>query len=149
MAFFDDLKKNLTDKGLEAAQKAKDTAEVLQLRAQITGQKNQLEKLYGAIGALYYRKHRKDEQDEYATFFGEIEKTILKIRELQARVEELEGTQTCKNCGAVMKKTDAFCSKCGAAACTAEETPHCGEDETEIFEEEPKVKALECAQVEE
>ncbi len=45
MAFLDDLKKNLTDKGLEAAQKAKDTAEVLQLRVQITGQKNQLEKL--------------------------------------------------------------------------------------------------------
>ncbi len=136
-SFFDDLKKNLTDKGMEAAQKAKDTAEILQLRAQIAGEKSQLDKLYGAIGALYYKKHRNDEGDEYATFFGEIGQTLVRIQKLKARIEELDGSRTCPNCGAVVRKGDTFCGKCGA------QTPQ-GDAvwEPEKPEEEASVKAI-------
>ena len=39
MAFFDDLSRTLSDKGKEAAHKAKEAAEVLQVKAQIASEK--------------------------------------------------------------------------------------------------------------
>jgi hypothetical protein len=40
MTFFDELSRALSDKGKEAAQKAKETAGVLQLKAQIASEKS-------------------------------------------------------------------------------------------------------------
>ena len=39
MAFFDEIGKTLADKSREAAKKAKDVAEILQLKAQISTEK--------------------------------------------------------------------------------------------------------------
>ena len=52
MTFFDELSRALSDKGKEAAQKAKETAGVLQLKAQIASEKSKLKELYGAVGVL-------------------------------------------------------------------------------------------------
>ncbi len=72
MAFFDELSKTLSDKGKEAAQKAKEAAGVLQMKAQIASEKSKLKELYGAVGVLYYKKHRDDEDNEFQDLFKEI-----------------------------------------------------------------------------
>lgn len=46
MAFFDEIGKTLADKSREAAKKAKDVAEILQLKAQISTEKS---KTKGAV----------------------------------------------------------------------------------------------------
>lgn len=51
MAFFDEIGKTLADKSREAAKKAKDVAEILQLKAQISTEKS---KTKGAV-----RVHRR------------------------------------------------------------------------------------------
>ena len=76
MAFFDEIGKTLADKSREAAKKAKDVAEILQLKAQISTEKSKTKELYASIGVLYFKKHRDDENDEYQMFFPEIRKAV-------------------------------------------------------------------------
>ena len=115
MAFFEEMGKTLADKSKEAAQKAKDVAEVLQLKAQINSEKGKVKELYAAIGAVYLKKNRENEEDEYKMFFPEIEKVLVRIEELESKVKELEGTRVCSSCKAPLHKGDAFCCRCGAA----------------------------------
>ena len=124
MAFFDEIGKTLADKSREAAKKAKDVAEILQLKAQISTEKSKTKELYASIGVLYFKKHRDNENDEYQMFFPEIEKTLAHIAELEERVKKLEKAGTCPVCGASVGKNDAFCAKCGAPVENeAEEAP--------------------------
>ena len=124
MAFFDEIGKTLADKSREAAKKAKDVAEILQLKAQISTEKSKTKELYASIGVLYFKKHRDDENDEYQMFFPEIEKTLAHIAEMEERVKKLEKAGTCPACGASVGKNDAFCAKCGAPVENeAEEAP--------------------------
>ena len=57
MAFLDQISKNLAGYGKEAAKKAKDTAEIFQLKAEIRGEKQKINELYAAIGAVYFKNH--------------------------------------------------------------------------------------------
>lgn len=116
MAFFDELSKTLSSKGKVAAQKAKDVAEVVQMKTQIASDKAKLKELYAAIGTLYFKKYRDNPENDFQTFFPEIEKTLAHMAELEAKVRELDGTMVCASCGASLKKNDGFCSKCGAKA---------------------------------
>ena len=81
MTFFDEISKNLTGYGKEAARKAKDAAQVLQLKAQIRGEKQKINELYAAIGAVYFKNHRDDSEDEYKIFFPEIESAMVHVAE--------------------------------------------------------------------
>lgn len=114
MTFLDEISKNLTGYGKEAAKKAKDAAQVLQLKAQLRGEKQKINELYAAVGAVYFKNHREDPNDEYKIFFPEIENALGHAAELEEKIRELDTTEKCSCCGAVVKKGDAFCSKCGA-----------------------------------
>ena len=113
MTFFDEISKNLTGYGKEAARKAKDAAQVLQLKAQIRGEKQKINELYAAIGAVYFKNHREDSEDEYKIFFPEIESALDHVAELEKKLSQLDTTEKCPCCGAAVKKGDSFCSKCG------------------------------------
>ena len=113
MTFFDEISKNLTGYGKEAARKAKDAAQVLQLKAQIRGEKQKINELYAAIGAVYFKNHRDDSEDEYKIFFPEIESAMVHVAELEKKLSQLDTTEKCPCCGAAVKKGDSFCSKCG------------------------------------
>jgi len=131
MAFFEEIGKTLAGKSKEAAQKAKDVAEVLQLKTQISSEKGKVKELYAAIGAVYFKKNRENEEDEYKMFFPEIEKALAHIGELETKVRELEGAHVCASCGAPLRKGDAFCCKCGAAV-EAEKADGEGSEVTDI-----------------
>ena len=113
MTFFDEISKNLTGYGKEAARKAKNAAQVLQLKAQIRGDKQKINELYAAIGVVYFKNHREDSEDEYKIFFPEIESALAHVAELEKKLSQLDTTEKCPCCGAAVKKGDSFCSKCG------------------------------------
>ena len=128
MAFFEDLSKTLSDKGKEAAQKAKEAAGVLQMKAQIASEKSKLKELYGAVGVLYYKKHRDDEDTEFGDLFREIGNVLTNVAAMEEKVQKMEGAHVCPSCKKVMKKDALFCSHCGAALKTEEP-----EEEEEVF----------------
>ena len=147
MTFFDELSRALSDKGKEAAQKAKETAGVLQLKAQIASEKSKLKELYGAVGVLYYKKHRDEEDNEFQDLFREIGNVRVNVAAMEERVQGMDGSLVCPNCKNVMKKGSAFCSRCGTALVTeepakddvvAEETAIVESDEEEVAEAPPK-----------
>lgn len=138
MAFFDELSKTLSVKGKEAAQKAKDVAEVVQMKTQISSDRAKLKELYAAIGTLYFKKYRENPENEFQTFFPEIERTLLHIAELEAKVRELDGSAVCPSCGAAVKKNDGFCSKCGAKVVSDPEP----EAEDVTVEAEPETEEI-------
>ena len=131
MAFLDQISKNLAGYGKEAAKKAKDTAEIFQLKAEIRGEKQKINELYAAIGAVYFKNHREDSEDEYKMFFPEIESAMAHITELEEKLKQLDNTEKCPCCNALVKKGDAFCSKCGAALRQEEE-----EEKTDVVTED-------------
>ena len=88
MAFLDQISKNLAGYGKEAAKKAKDTAEIFQLKAEIRGEKQKINELYAAIGAVYFKNHRDESEDEYKMFFPEIENAMEHIAELEEKLKQ-------------------------------------------------------------
>ena len=93
MTFFDELSRAMSDKGKEAAQKAKETAGVLQLKAQIASEKSKLKELYGAVGVLYYKKHRDEEDNEFQDLFREIGNVLVNVAAMEERVQGMDGRQ--------------------------------------------------------
>ena len=91
MAFFDELSRTLSDKGKEAAQKARDGASVLQMKMQIASEKGKLKELYGAVGAVYYKKHRDDEDTEFGDLFREIGNVLTNVAAMEEKVQQMEG----------------------------------------------------------
>lgn len=148
MAFLDDLSRTLSDKGKEAALKAKGAAELLQLKAQIGSEKSKLKELYGAVGVLYYKKHRDDEDNEFGDLFREIGNVLTNVAALEEKVQGMEGSLVCPNCRKVMKRGALYCSHCGTAL-----KPEPEEAEEEIVREaaveEDLVTAEEALTVEE
>lgn len=115
MAFLDDLSRTLSDKGKEAALKAREAAELLQMKAQIGSEKSKLKELYGAVGVLYYKKHRDDEDNEFGDLFREIGNVLTNVAALEEKVQGLEGSLVCPHCRKVMKRDALYCSHCGTA----------------------------------
>ncbi len=144
MAFFDELSKTLSDKGKEAAQKAKEAAGVLQMKAQISSEKSKLKELYGAVGVLYYKKHRDDEDNEFQDLFKEIGNVLANVAAMEASLQEMEGTIICPNCKKPMKKGCAFCSRCGTSL-RAETEDDGWEDDSEAVSEPEQEAAGETA----
>ncbi len=136
MTFFDEISKNLTGYGKEAAKKAKDAAQMLQLKAQLRGEKQKVHELYGAIGAVYFKNHREDSEDEYKMFFPEIESALAHVSELEEKIKELDTTEKCSCCGAIVKKGDAFCSKCGAPIRKEEAEEEADEQDNAVTEDD-------------
>lgn len=142
MTFFDELSRALSDKGKEAAQKAKETAGVLQLKAQIASEKSKLKDLYGAVGVLYYKKHRDEEDNEFQDLFKEIGNVLANVAAMEGKLQEMDGSLVCPNCKNVMKKGSAFCSRCGTALAAEEETKEdVVTDETAIVESDEEEEA--------
>ncbi len=136
MTFFDEISKNLTGYGKEAAKRAKDAAQVLQLKAQLRGEKQKINELYAAIGAVYFKNHREDSEDEYKMFFPEIENAMAHVAELEEKIKELDTTEKCSSCGAIVKKGDSFCSKCGAPIQKEEAEKEADEQDNTVTEDD-------------
>lgn len=115
MAFLDELGKTITGKGREAAQKAMEVAEILQIKAQVSSEKSKLNQLYAAVGKIYVESHQENEDDACKDLYTEIHNVLANIRSLEEKIRELDGSKLCSTCGSSTEREAMYCSKCGSS----------------------------------
>ena len=111
MAFFTDMKRSLTETGKQVAQKTKELSDTVQLKAQLSREKEALNRQYAQIGKKVFEAANEADEEAYTAEFTLIRESLKTIDELQDKLSTLEGFIHCPECGAKIEKTSAFCSK--------------------------------------
>jgi len=152
MDFFDGLRDKIMTTGKDVSEKARETAAVAKLKAQIAMEENKLKVIYAELGKAYYEN---PEDENIEAYKDSIEMTKNVIAGYQSDLANRKGLKKCSNCGATMAKEVLFCSKCGAkneipeeeaAEETEEETG--GETGEPTAEEEPKKRVCPVCEAE-
>ncbi len=138
---------SLTDTFAKAAKDLTGRAETIyetqKLKNKISGEKQQIEKAMADLGRIVYRRYQEGISVEEAEneICVQIDERYQQIKRLKKEAEELKEQRVCPNCGSIVGKNDAFCSKCGASCSVPEE-----EDDNIIDMEEPVEEASEEAE---
>lgn len=91
MDFIEKIGDTITAKGKEVADKAKDTAEILSLRGQISTCEEVIRKNYLEIGRLFYEKYGEDPEAPFEKQRKAISNARNGVKELQDKIDELKG----------------------------------------------------------
>ena len=91
MDFFEKVGETITTKGKEAADKAKDVAEIVNLKNQIKVCEDVIRKNYMEIGKQYYESNADDENAEYARQCTAIRNAEKGVKELEEKIREIKG----------------------------------------------------------
>lgn len=138
---------SLTDTFAKAAKDLTGRAETIyetqKLKNKISGEKQQIEKAMADLGRIVYRRYQEGISVEEAEneICVQIDERYQQIKRLKKEAEELKEQRVCPNCGSIVGKNDAFCSKCGASCPVPEE-----EDDNIVDMEEPVEEASEEAE---
>lgn len=91
MDFFDKIGETITTKGKEVSDKAKDMAEIANLKGQIHTCEELMKKRYIEIGKIYFDKHGSTPEEEYEDACRDIENAQNTIADIDARIREIKG----------------------------------------------------------
>ena len=104
MAFLDSLQKNLSSVGKQAAEKAKDVADITVKTTQLHTEKQKLEECYARIGQRFYEAMKDVPAEEDLVDFNEVEARLSAIGVLENEIQQLKGKKPCPNCGEMVDK---------------------------------------------
>ena len=91
MEFLDKLGETISTKGKEVTDKAKDLAEVANLKSQIHTCEELIKKRYIEIGKVYYEKHGSTPEEENADACRDITNAQNSIVDIEARIKDIKG----------------------------------------------------------
>lgn len=91
MEFFEKLGDTISAKGKEVADKAKDTAEILSLKSQISTCEEVIKKNYLEIGRLFYEQYGENPDAPFEKQRNAIKNARVGVSELQAKIDQLKG----------------------------------------------------------
>lgn len=91
MDFFEKISGTITAKGKEVADKAKDVAEIANLRSQIAACEDVIKKNYMEIGKLYYEQFKEAECNDYAEQCTAITNAKNGIKALESKIKDIKG----------------------------------------------------------
>lgn len=91
MDFFEKLGDTISAKGKEVADKARDTADILSLKGQISTCEEVIKKNYMEIGKLFYEQYGEDPDAPFEKQRRAIKNARVGVRELQAKIDQLKG----------------------------------------------------------
>lgn len=134
MGFFDNLGKNIQEKGKAVAKATKDMTEVMSLKSQISSEKSNIQTNYQKLGEIAYTNNWDVAEDVYGPLFEVIKASKDKIASLENDIQRIEGSSYCANCGAKLPTGANACPQCGTfvagrgpaapqEACAAEDAP--------------------------
>ena len=129
MAFFTDMKRSLTETGKQVAQKTKELSDTVQLKTQLSREKEALNRQYAQIGKKVFEAANEADEEAYTAEFTLIRESLKTIDELQDKLSTLEGFIHCPECGAKIEKAvdpepcKAEATQCGCGCCGEPEAP--------------------------
>ena len=132
MSFFEGIGKKLAQSGQEAAQKAKNTAEVIKLNSMISDEEKRINNSYLQIGKLYYEVYGENPEEQFAQFITDINDCKAKILVHAEQIRIVKGIAECTECGGQVPSGAPFCSSCGSpmksatAAADSDNANKCG-----------------------
>ncbi|MCD7726722.1 MAG: hypothetical protein LUI12_14400 [Clostridiales bacterium] len=91
MDFLDKLGETIATKGKEVTDKAKEAAQIANLKSQINTCEDVIKKNYIEIGKLYYEKHGAMPEEEYEEACRAIGNAQNGVADLEAKIRELKG----------------------------------------------------------
>lgn len=91
MDFIEKIGDMISTKGKEVADKAKDTAEILSLRGQISTCEEVIRKNYLEIGRLFYEQYGEDDDAPFVKQRKAIQNARTGVKELQVKIDQLKG----------------------------------------------------------
>jgi DNA repair exonuclease SbcCD ATPase subunit len=113
MAFFNDLQKGLSSVGKQAADKAKEVADLTVKTTELRTEKQKLEEAYARIGERFYQDTKDVPSEEDLVDFNEVEARLNAIQTLEQEIQQLKGKKPCPNCGEMVDADSKYCSQCG------------------------------------
>lgn len=91
MDFLDKLGETITTKGREVSDKAKNMAEIANLRSQINTCEDVIKKNYIEIGRIYYEKHMEEPEEAYEEACRAITNAKKGIVDLEQKIRDVKG----------------------------------------------------------
>ena len=91
MDFFEKVGETITTKGKEAADKAKEVAEIVSLKNQIKVCEDVIKKNYMEIGKKYYEVNAEAEDAEFARQCTAIRNAEKGVKELEEKIRKIKG----------------------------------------------------------
>lgn len=105
--------KNAAD---NAGKKAADVVASTKLNLKIFDLNAEIDQIYKEIGKMVYDIHLGVEEDEEELNhrLDLIDEKIASVESLREKIKDIKAEPVCPSCGRACKKTDTFCSGCGA-----------------------------------
>ena len=113
MGFFDNLGKNIQEKGKAVAKATKDMTEIMSLKSQISSEKSSIQTNYQKLGEIAYTNNWNVAEDVYGPLFASIKASEEKIAGLESDIQRIEGSSYCTNCGSKLPTGAKACPQCG------------------------------------
>lgn len=113
MAFFDELKKNVTKATQTVAQKGRDIADITKMNIAVAEAEKKLDELYKKVGCLFVEKVGDRAEGDFADLVNEIKECKAKIDEYKQQVKDIKGVVACPKCGNELSSDALFCNACG------------------------------------
>ncbi len=90
MAFFKDLGNKIGEVAGDAAEKAKDLAEITKLKNEISGEQKKIQQAFIDLGKLYFEEIKDANEGPGVEFCGVIKAAQEAIAELEAKIEQVK-----------------------------------------------------------
>lgn len=116
MEFLDDAVSKTREVIETVSQKTGEVIAVEKQKYELASIKAKREKDFNALGKLYYKAVKDDENapQEVKSIVEEIKAKSAQIKRLNESIQEARNKRVCKYCGASIDKNSVFCNICGA-----------------------------------
>lgn len=91
MEFLDKLGDAISAKGKVAVDKAKDMAEVVNLKSKVSAQEDLIKKCYQELGKLYFEQYADMPDAPFESSCEKIKAAKEEIAQLQSKIKEIKG----------------------------------------------------------
>lgn len=136
--FFGSLSDTFAKTAKDLTGRVESIYETQKLKNKISGEERELEKTFADLGRIIYRRYKEgipvDEAED--TLCQQIDDRYQQIEQYKKEAREAKEQRFCPNCGSIVGKNDAFCSKCGASCPVPEPKDDDGSADVEESSEE-------------